>query len=1042
MNPADKVNELNEAELPAVKLLRRLGYTYVPRDLLAPERDNEREVLLKGRLQKALLALNRWMKADHAERVIFALENVDAVGMARNQLIHEYLVYGMPLDVDEADPSSPLRTSVRRTRTAVFFDFDRPERNEFVVTTQMRVRRGNERGLEKVEDDERVVKPDLVLFVNGMPLVVIEAKSPTLMDIWKTRAVRQLRRYQEAGPEWHGTGAPELFDYNLACVAICGADAAYGAVGAQENEYVGWKSVEPYTEGEVPERFGFEAKGQAQLIAGLLNPAALVEILRDFVVFEPEKGRLVKKLPRYQQYRAVGRAMQRILAGKRPEERGGVVWHTQGSGKSLTMLWLATKLRREPRLDNPTIVLVTDRTQLDKQITETFQRCGFPAPEHAETTRDLRQLLTAGAGRTIMTTVQKFDEVLTGTSALNDSDKVFVMVDEAHRTQYKLLGAKMRAALPNAVFIAFTGTPIDKGYGRNTVRKFGTLIDKYTIPESVADGATVPIYYEARLPELSIIGGSTVDQIFDALFSDQPDAIKETIRRRYGTKERLAEADKRIEMVALDMAEHYKKRVKPNGFKGQVVAPSREAALKYARKLCDFGVSAFPIITTTFNDGAEFKPARDINQDQTIGAFKDPEGEPEMLVVVDMLLTGFDAPVEQVLYLDKPLREHGLLQAIARVNRRCALARNGVTTEKSYGLVVDYYGVSRELTAALSEFDAVDIEQTWRELEEEPAVVIESVATRADGYFKGQKLDDAWACVEVFIDREAEDGFRAYLFERFNADYQDFARLMDRFLPDPRALPYVERLTRLTRIRAYVRAQFLRQDAGVDWTGISMKVKRLIDSRIDAQVRELMKPVSILDGEFESKISGLPHDEARASVMEHAIRWQINERISENPAFYERLSQQLARIIAEMRQRVIDAAEACRQLAILRDEALNEARTASEHGLSELSFAVYELLEQTTREERASPAQPRVGEAGGVYRHTLNENLKSVSLRVEQIMRAGRAILDWQNKEDVQRTMRRDIKRELRKVGGLSGEQIEELARTMVEIARSRAARV
>jgi len=504
----------------------------------------------------------------------------------------------------------------------------------------------------------------------------------------------------------------------------------------------------------------------------------------------------------------------------------------------------------------------------------------------------------------------------------------------------------------------------------------------------------------------------------------------------------LAEADKRIEMVALDIAEHYNKRVKPNGFKCQVVAPSREAAVKYARKLCDFGVSAYPIITTTPNDGAEFKTARDINHEQVIGAFKDPEGEPEMLVVVDMLLTGFDAPVEQVLYLDKPLREHGLLQAIARVNRRCALARNGVTTEKSYGLVVDYYGVSRELTAALSEFDAVDIEQTWRELEEEPAVVIESAATRAEGYFKGLPLDETWACVQVFVDRDAEGGLRADLFERFNADYQDFARLMDRFLPDPRALPYVDRLTRLTRIRAYVRAQFLRQDAGVDWTGISMKVKQLIDSRIDAQVRELMKPVSILDGEFESKISGLPHDEARASVMEHAIRSQINERISENPAFYERLSQQLARIIAEMRRRVIDAAEACRQLAILRDEALNEARTASEHGLSELSFAVYELLEQTTREDSGTkPVEARIAEAGRVYRPSLDENLKGVSLRVEQVMRAGQAILDWQNKEDVQRTMRRDIKRELRKVGDLSGEQIEELARTMVEVARSKAAR-
>src|SRR3990170_1900560 len=305
MTPADKVNELNEAEQPAVELLRRLGYTYVPRDLLAPERDNEREVLLKGRLKAALLRLNPWLKENDAERVIFALENLDAVGMARNRLAHEYLVYGLPLE----------------------------------------------------EDDERVVKPDIVLFVNGIPLIVIEAKSPTLLDVWKTRAVRQLHRYQEAGPEWHGSGAPELFHYNLACVAICGADAAYGAIGAPENAYAGWKSLEPWTEGEVRERLGVEPKGQVSLIVGMLSPANLLEILRDFVVFEPERGRLVKKLPRYQQFRAVHRAMERLLTHDKPEERGGVVWHTQGSGKSLTMLWLATKLRREPRLDNPAIII-------------------------------------------------------------------------------------------------------------------------------------------------------------------------------------------------------------------------------------------------------------------------------------------------------------------------------------------------------------------------------------------------------------------------------------------------------------------------------------------------------------------------------------------------------------------------------------------------------------------------------------------------------------------------------------------------------------
>lgn len=1041
-SPADKVNELNEAELPAIALLQRLGYTYVPREILAPERDNEREVLLKGRLKAALLRLNPWLKGNDAERVIFALENLDAVGMARNQLVHEHLVYGLPLEIDEPQG--------RRTRSVVFFDFEHPDHNEFVVTNQMRVRRGNDpsraSGRAEREDDERVVKPDIVLFVNGIPLVVIEAKSPTLMDVWKVRAVRQLHRYQEAGPEWHGSGAPELFYYNLACVAICGADAAYAGIGAPENVYAGWKSVEPYTEASVREQFGVEAKGQAQLIVGLLSPATLLEILRDFVVFEPERGKLLKKLPRYQQFRAVRKAMDRLLTHTKPEERGGVVWHTQGSGKSLTMLWLATKLRREPKLDNPTIVIVTDRTQLDTQITETFKRCGFPAPEHAGSTKELRKLLTLGSGRTIMTTIQKFEDALTGENgridSLNDADNVFVMVDEAHRTQYGLLGAKMAKGLPRATFLGFTGTPIDKGFRRSTMRRFGPLIDAYKIRDSVDDGATVQIMYEARLAELSIIGANTLDHLYDAIFGNEPDEVKAQIRRRYANKEALAEAENRIGMIALDIAEHYKTRVKPNGFKAQVVAPSRLAAVKYAAKLVDFGVSAYPVITTSLDDTDPLlKRAREVNHEQIISAFKDPEGEPEVLVVVDMLLTGFDAPIEQVLYLDKPLREHGLLQAIARVNRPLTRHVDGVTIEKEYGLVVDYYGVSKELEAALSDFDPRDVRASMEPLEENPKDVIEDAARKAEAFFNGKSLDNAWECVEVFVD-PATTELRADLFEKFDAAYKDFAGLMDRYLPASGALAYTDRLTKLTRVRSYVRAQFLRENADVDWSGVSMKVKQLLDSRIDAQVRDLMKPVSILDANFQEKISQLPHDEARASVMEHAIRAQINERIAENPVFYEKLSQQLQRIIDEMKQRLIDAAEACRRMMQLKQAALGEAQAAADQGLSELSFALYELLEQTTTgAPPESDGELRVGEERPAYRTAFDEGLKSRAIKIEEIMRRGQSIIDWHANEDVQREMRRDIKRELRELDGLSEEDVEDLARSMVDIARRKAAR-
>ena len=1047
MTTPAKLNEFNHAEDPARQLLERLGWTYVPREALAAERGNEREVLLKGRLREALLRLNEWLTGAQADRVIFELENVNATGMARNQAVHEYLTYGMSLTVD--GPRG------RDSRTVRFFDFDHPEGglNEFVVTTQFRVRRGNER--DGREDDERLVIPDLVLFTNGIPLVVMEAKSPSLMDVWKSQAVRRLRRYQEAGPEWHGRGAPELFHYNLLCVAHCGAAAAYSTLGAPEDAYFEWKSVVPYTNGEVKRKFDVEPRGQAQLIVGMLAPATLLDILRDYVVYEPERGRLVKKIPRYQQYRAVRAAVSRVLTGEKPNERGGVVWHTQGSGKSLTMLWLATKVRRNPRLASSTIVTVTDRTQLDNQIANTFRRCGFPAPEQVGRSKpepeevllrrrarnpnqvdplDLQTALQRGGGRTFMTTIQKFEEALEtpdgSLSVLNDSDNVIIMVDEAHRTQYGLLGARMSQALPNAVLVGFTGTPIDKGFGRSTMGHFGPLIDSYTIPQSVADGATVPIMYEARLPDLNIQGPATLDKLFDAIFHEQTEEERGRISRRFANKETMAEAEQRIRMISLDIAEHFKDKVRPNGFKAQVVAPSRTAALRYSQDLNDFGVRAYPIITTSANDGPEFQAARGINQDQITNAFVDPAGEPEVLVVVDMLLTGFDAPVEQVLYLDRSLREHGLLQAVARVNRRFSHEHEGVVTEKNYGLVVDYHGVSQNLQEAFESFDWPDVQDAMTQVEDDPTAVIDAAAVRAEAHFDGRDLGDAWDCVALFAaDADTEGDFKADLFERFNADYHQFSSLMDRIWPNPKALPYVDRLARLTGIRAYTRALYLRENANLDWTDIGAKVKKLIDERIDADVRKLMEPVSVLDEDFDEKVASLPHDEARASVMEHAVREYINTRLADNPAFFEKLSEQLERIIQDLRNHLIDAAEAARRSDMVRRQLHTEEEIAAGHGLSPVSFAIYELI-------RTGPSGTENGD--DLRGPGFEQDVKDAALAVEEVIEQRGELVEWQSNPEARRLMRRDIKRMLRPSGSYSEDHLDELAARIVELAQRR----
>ena len=406
--------------------------------------------------------------------------------------------------------------------------------------------------------------------------------------------------------------------------------------------------------------------------------------------------------------------------------------------------------------------------------------------------------------------------------------------------------------------------------------------------------------------------------------------------------------------------------------------------------------------------------------------------------MVDMLLTGFDAPVEQALYLDRALQEHGLLQAIARVNRRFSHEQNGVPTEKAHGLVVDYYGVSRDLEEALSTFDWPDVQDTMRELEEDPAPVIEAAAVQAESHFKGRDLNDTWACVAVFApDASTEGDYKADLFEKFNADYRRFSALMDRFLPDPQALHYVERLRRLTEIRAYVRAHFLREDAVADWTEIGAKVKKLVDERISAQVRELMKPVSILDQDFEQKIAALPHDDARASIMEHAIRAQIHERLASNPVFFERLSAQLSRIIEDLRNRLIDSAEACKRLSKIRNEIRSEADIAAEHGLSPVSFAIYQLIDGGPK----APAGGVVREEPAAYGAQFDEETKEIARKVETVVAQYTGVVDWQSNDEVQRLMRRDIKRALGYTGDYTKERLDALAIQTVELARQRIGR-
>jgi type I restriction enzyme R subunit len=645
-------------------------------------------------------------------------------------------------------------------------------------------------------------------------------------EAWKLDALDQFSRYQEMEDRFRDLGSRKLFETIQILVATCGQDAVYGTTLTPHRFYVEWKTPYPKTDERLERELGRKANRQEVLFEGMLAPKNLLDLVRNFIVFERDEktGKTIRKLCRYQQFAAVSKALERARTATTPTERGGVVWHTQGSGKSLTMLWLAPKLRRDAAHENPTLVIVTDRKDLDEQIATTFTACGFPNPDQAQSVRDLRELLAGPSGKTILTTVQKFQELESRTDGtkrrnrdeyplLSTAANIFVLADEAHRTQYGGLAANLRKALPNACFFGFTGTPIDKK-DRSTLQTFGGYIDTYTIEQAVADGATVPIFYESRLPELRIIG-NTLDAIFDRVFADRSDEEREAIKKKYANESSIAGAPKRIEAICLDLIDHFTKFIQPNGFKAQIVAVSRENAVLYKEALDRLNAPQSAIIISGSNDDdMHIVPhlMSDEKRKDTIQRFCKASDPLSILVVCDMLLTGFDAPVEQVMYLDSPLKEHTLLQAIARVNRVYDEA-------KTYGLIVDYWGVSEALQEALAIFSPSDVKGAMTPKGDEFPRLQARHAAAMRFFFRVKDKNDLEVCVSVL---EPED-VRA----EFDLAFKRFAQSLDMVLPDPGALPYVGDAKWLGKVRATAGAKF--RDDKIDISDCGAKVSRAND---------------------------------------------------------------------------------------------------------------------------------------------------------------------------------------------------------------------
>lgn len=971
MTSTSEWNEKQLVENRLIEQLQGMDYEYHHGPSLDTERETSNDVILRDRLAIALTRLNPWMNENNARKVLRSILFIEATSvMEANEKFHDMLVNYISVQQDLGKG--------KKNQTVKLIDFANPENNEYLVVDQF-----------SITNSKGNIRPDLIIFVNGLPLVVIECKNPMLsINEQIGQGVKQLTRYQDE--------QERLFHYNQFMIVSSNDRARVGTIGAQVKHYGLWKDPYPLTTAEISD----SPTAQDILAAGMLTKQSLLDLVQNFIVYEPEGGRMIKKLARYQQFRAVRKAIDRILYAKSSKDRGGVVWHTQGSGKSLTMLYLAVKLRRLEVLGNPTIVLVTDRKDLDVQITATFRRCGFPNPQQAEGAKQLKGLLSQGPGSTIMTLVQKFqeDKEMGAYPELSTSENIFVMIDESHRSQYKGLAMNMRTAMPNACYLGFTGTPIDKE-DKSTTATFGPYIDKYTIEQAVDDGATVPIFYEARLSNLHV-HGETLDQLFDRKFRDYDEDTREKIKKKYANEQAIISSPKRIEQIALDIIEHYQTHIEPNGFKAQIVAVSREAAVMYKEKLDELSdYESVVIISGGHNDKPEMKKHHLATNDEKkqIENFKKSFSKSKLafIIVCDKLLTGFDAPIEQVMYLDKPIKEHNLLQAIARTNR--------TYDKKDYGLIVDYYGVSRFLEEALGIFTKSDIQGALQPIDSE-IPRLQSRHRAAINYFDYINKSNSDACVQVL---EPED-----VRNEFETAFKRFVESMDMVMPNPKARPYVDDLKFLGKVRQMAKSRYREEEMNI--TECGEKVRQLIAEHLHASsVEVLHDPIDILSNKFEQQINEAQSEDAKASEMEHAIRHEIKVKMEENPVYYSSLKEKLEELINSRRanqMEIIDFVDSLREMV---NDMRQTTQKGEEHGFTREQYPFFQMLEHELPEEE-------------------NEDLKDFTFIVTGIVQS-KAVIEWTEKDDVQREMRSEIKKKLRKK--VDKQKLEAVTQQLMDLA-------
>jgi type I restriction enzyme, R subunit len=994
-------DEIEKVEQPAIEQLQKLGWTYVSGVSLAPvlpvdgspagERGYYRDVVLVNRLEAAIQRINPWISDENLRKVLREFTHPFHAGlMEYNQSIYDLLVNYLSVEQDLG--------AGRKGQTVKVIDFDNPDNNEFLCTNQF-----------KVEGANQNIIPDVVCFVNGLPLAVIECKSPYLSSPM-AEGINQLRRYANLRRPEDDEGAQRLFWYNQLMVSSCRDQARVGTISSSAQHYGDWKDAYPFTDadlvgtpkGEVREMASpvcyageFEAMPtvtpQQRLLAGMFNPASFLDLIQNFILFEPVDGRLIKKVARYQQYRAVNKVIERLKNGNTRKEKSGVVWHTQGSGKSLTMVMLAVKMRRDPELQQYKLVFVTDRTQLDSQLSTTFRDAQNETVYNAGSVAELRALLKKDSSDIVTAMVQKFQEAEQESASgdperaftdLNPSDKIIVLADEAHRTQFGGLAMTINAALPNAPKIGFTGTPLLKTQKMD--QAFGGYIDQYKINEAVEDGATVRIIYEGRQVQSDVVGDS-LDALFEEYFKDKSDEEKREIKKKYGVERAIREAPARIRWVCVDLLKHYREKIQPNGFKAMIVVGSRHAATVFKKTLDELEAPPSEVIISgSHNDPAYLTQYTDkTRQKQVIKNFTKPmdEDPTAFLIVKDMLLTGFDAPIAQVMYIDRSLKDHTLMQAIARVNR--------TYKGKACGFVVDYHGLSDYLTEALNQFSSEDVEGTYHTLKDE-IPRLKATHTRVAAIFGGVKGTD----VDDYVLHLKDEDTR----QQFEVAFKRFAKQMDVILPDTAAKPFIPDLKLWGKVQNAARTRY--RDPGLNISDAGEKVRKLVDEHIiSTGVDPKIPPVDLMAANFKETVEQIKSPESRASEIESAIKHHITVNLDEDPEYYKSLSLRLRDIIEKTAGKWEQQAQLL--LEFRNGIESGHKQAAVDLGLNETEFAFYNIL---MAEVTAHSGEETISEA-------VHDEIKATSQDLVGMFDEATQIVDFFSKLDEVKRMKKEIKR-------------------------------